>query len=414
MGKAASTAPVTFDFTKYLQEIAQLLGGKADGSIGTGGPSAPEIGPPRHDEAYEEGIAELLNASITNNGVAASLNSIKVSNTKMEEQAAVSKKKLDDSIRASEKAERRKGGFLNKFLKVLTKVGAFAGAIAGLAVAGFMLAGSGGLAGGPALLIGLGAVGALVSVANEISQECGGPALDATNMASALTSKLGKVGAHFAAGVAGTVLLQGDGIGQLATGAAVAGGTGEETAALVTSIGSAVGGILLSLVVGREVGNAAKAAKLKEMQKLKDAGKLAADAGKGAKGAEAAEEATKTLKFSEKTKAMAESAKGQATKTFFRATDDAASVSVGATSAAKGSLDIETAQIQRDADKAMADKQRTDADIQRTQHQLDDERDMMKRFMEMFESVTSSIIAILSQAAESRSQINTTMARQAI
>ncbi len=414
-GKTPPSAPVEFDFSQYLKDVAQLMGGKANGSIGTGGPAAPEIGPPRHDEAYEEDIAQLLNASITNNGITASLNSIKVSNTKLEEQAAASKKKLDDSIRASENAERRKGGFLNKFLKVLTKVGAFAGAIAGLAVAGFMLAGTGGLAAGPAALLALGAVGSLVSLASQISQECGGPALDAASLASVLKdTKAGAAGGHFIAGLAGVILLQGDGIGQIASGAAVAGGTGEEKAALVASIGTAIGGILLSLATGKVIGNAVKAAKLKELDKLDDVSKIAASASKGSKGASASEEAAKALTISEKAKAAADSATGQAVKNIFRFTDDVATMTVGTSSATKGSLDIETANIERDADKARADKQRTDANIQRIQHQLEDERDMMKKFIEMFEGVTSSIIAILSQAAESRSQINTTMARQAV
>jgi hypothetical protein len=383
-GPQGAGGATTIDSAKILEEMTKLAAAmqaqNPNGVSGITNPSgAPEIGGVHIDFSPEDMAAALLvlQGKTQEAQLSTAREGLTTSKKKLEEKNAQAMTKINEWIKKCEDAaaKEKAGGILGWITKI---AGFVAAAFAVVAAAAATIA-TGGAAAPLLALAVIGLVGASLSLASQISQAAGGPALEvSTWMAKACTEIMKAVGVPAdkaeAAGkmmsgmigmMAGGILIDPAFAGQLFGGFAELVGADATQAAIVAGTFTAVATIAVSAVMIIATGGAGAGAAIDGIAKT----------------------------------VMTAAKIGQAV----------AGVAGGATAVAAGGLNISKGIDERDASMAQADKKKIDAIIAKLQKQMEEDRDEIKKVMDEMMEGMNIVTQMIAGAAQSRSQITSSL-----
>lgn len=287
--------------------------------------------------------------------------------------------KINDWVKKCEDAaaKAKAGGIMGW----VSKIAGFVAAALATVVAAAATVATGGAAAPLLALAIVGMVGASISLASQISQECGGPALElSTLMTKACAALLTAVGvpedkvdaaARTMAGAIGLtcgalILMDPSFCGELVGGIAQLAGADEMTNAILTGVFTAVASIAVSIVMVVATGGAAAGAAIDGIAKtVMTAGKI-----------------------------------GQAV----------AGMASGAAAVAGGGVQIAKAHDERDAATAQADKKMIDALIAKLQQQMEEDREQIKKVLDEIMQGMTIVSQMINASGDSRSQISSNLA----
>lgn len=297
---------------------------------------------------------------------------------KLEEKNKQAMDKINDWIKKCEEAESKSkaGGIFGW----ITKIAGFVAAALAVAVAAVATVATGGAAAPLLALAVIGLVGATISLASQISQAAGGPALELSTLMSKLCTTVlmacgvpkdkaeqaGKMMSGMIGLLSGAVLVDPAFAGQAFGGFAELVGADAMQAAIVTGVFTAVATIAVAAVM------------------------IIASGGTNA-GA-AIDGIAKTVMTAAKI--------GQAV----------AGITSGAAAVAQGGIGIAQAYDERDAANIQADKKLVDAIIAKLQKQMEEDREQIKKVMEEMMEGMNIVSQMIAGAAQSRSQITSNLA----
>jgi hypothetical protein len=381
-GGAGGAGTSTVDSAKLLADMLQLVQGMNAKTPGgapgvTTSSGAPSIDGVTIDFSPEDMAAALLvlQGKTSDAQISTAKQGVDISKKKMEQKNTEAMAKIKDWIQKCEEAaaKEKSGGILGWF----TKIASFIGAALAVVAAAVATAATGGAAAPLLALAIVGMVGATISLASAISQECGGPPLEiSTWMAKACTEIMkavgvpadkaeaaGKVMAGAAALMLCPALIAVDPslMGNLAGGIAELSGADASTVAIVTGVLTAVTSLAISI------------------------GVTVASGGMGATAA-----VSDTVALIGKAAKISQAVVGVAT---------------GAAAVGKGVITLEAADLQKQADGALVDKKKIDAILAKLQKQMEDDRDQIKKVLDDVMQGMTIVSQMISAASSSRSQI---------
>lgn len=376
------------DSAKLLGEMAKLAATLNTQSPGgtpgvTNANGAPSIDGVRIEFSAEDMAAALLvlQGKTQDAQLATAKEGLTTSKKKLEEKNQQAMDKIKDWIeKCKEAAAKEKAGGIFGWI---TKIAGFIAAAFAVAVAAVATVATGGAAAPLLALAIVGLVGASISLASQISQAAGGPALELSTLMSKLCTKImiacgvpedkaeaaGKIMSGMAGLLSGAVLVDPAFGGQLFGGIAELAGGDAMQVAIVTGVFSAVTAIATSVLM------------------------IVATGGMGA-GA-AIDGVAKSM--------IAIGRVGQAV----------ASVTSGAAAAAQGGIGIAKAFDERDAANIQADKKTIDAVIAKLQKQMEEDREQLKKVLDEIMEGVNLVSQMINSAAQSRSQISANMGGKA-
>jgi hypothetical protein len=303
------------------------------------------------------------------------------SKKKLEEKNQQAMDKIKDWIdKCKEAASKEKAGGIFGWI---TKIAGFVAAAFAVAVAAVATVATGGAAAPLLALAIVGLVGASISLASQISQAAGGPALELSTLMSKLCTKImvacgvpedkaeaaGKVLSGMVGILSGAVIVDPAFAGQAFGGITELAGGDAMQVAIVTGVFTAVAAIATSILM------------------------IVASGGTNA-GA-AIDGVAKTM--------ISIGRIGQAI----------AGVTAGVGAAAQGGIGIAKAFDERDAANIHADKKTIDAVIAKLQKQMEEDREQLKKVLDEIMEGVNMVSQMINSAAQSRSQISANLGGKA-
>ncbi|WP_144630582.1 type III secretion system translocon subunit SctE [Bordetella genomosp. 13] len=372
------------DGLKLLAElqtmVAQLEGGKApaSGERLTDERGAPALAAPAttFNAADMVDLLRSLKGKSQDAQLAAAQKGLESARVKAEKNTEAQLDKIKDWIDKCKEADSK--GLLGKIFGWIGKIAAVIASIAAVAIAAVATVASGGAAAPLLAMAVIGAVGATISLADQISQECGGPEISIGNLVQTMVGKfleacgvppetaerIGRVmGGVLAIAVPVMLLVEPQLLGGMAQNIALLSGADEQTAGY---IGMAVGiaaavtaGIAMAVVSG---GSSAGTAATKIASSLVGAG---------------------------------------------------AQIVQGATSVATGGLKISEAIDKRDAENIIADKKELEAAMVKLQKQMEEGREELKKVIQQIEEGMQAVTKMIAGAADSMAQVTSNIGKRA-
>lgn len=377
-----ASAPVTNpDLLKELADMAASLAaakGSADAGDGVNnGKGAPALDAPA--TALSAGdLLDLLrtmrsksqDAQLT--AAKESLETARVNAQKNNEHQA---EKIKEWVDKCKEADSK--GILGKIFGWIGKIVAVIASAIAVAVAAVATVASAGAAAPMLALATLALVGTTISLADQISQECGGPQISIGNLLGTMASKFleacgvdketaGKIG-KVMAGVAAlampvALLIEPQLLGTLATGVCELAGADPKTTA----------------IVGMAIGMAAAVT----------VGIITAVASGGGSAVSSAVKVTNNI------------------------VSGAAQVAQGLASVGTGAVNIAVAKDKRDAENILASKKELDAMLVKLQQQMDESREEIKKVMQQIEDGIQAVSQMINGAADSMAQITANIGKR--
>lgn len=367
----ASATQITEIGAQYLESLGGNVGGNQAGRAPQG---APQLEAPRGDFSADQ--LALLLMSLQNKSEDAQLKTAKqgleVSKLQKEDMHKRAIEKIEEAARkAAEAAEKAKA---NKVLGWFTKVFAFVAAVVATVAAAVATVASGGAAAPLLALAVMGLVATGMDLANQISQECGGPEISlskwVTEGCAKLLTALGmseedaKKFAPILAAVAATVVSAG------------------ATAILAPDLyGNAVGAICQVCGVDEQTAQYIAMAVTLAVQLTVAVAMVAASGG-----ASAVDGVAKTAQNVGKIAG----AVGQGVN--------------GALNVAQGGITISQAESQKLADIAKSQKAEFDKMIVKLKQQMEDERDRIKELLQQLDMAAQMVSQMIAAAGATRTQ----------
>ncbi|SFQ12553.1 hypothetical protein SAMN05216567_111130 [Variovorax sp. OK605] len=368
-----------------MQELLTQISGGAQGKSGKGDEvtdarGAPAIDGPAGQLGPDDMIELLRNlrSKSQDQQLAAAKSSVETAQIKAGKNTENQLKKIDEWVQKSREADKQ--GLLGKIFGWIGKIVAVIAAIAAVAVAAVATVASGGAAAPLLALATIGLIGATISLADQISKECGGPEISIGNLLMTMTSKfleacgvpedkaqqIGRVMAGAMAMMCPAMLLvEPQLLGTMATGICQLAGADEQTTQYV---GMAVGmAAALTVGIGMAVASGGSSA-VSSSVKMASAMIAASSA-----------------------------------------------VVTGATTAATGGIAIAKAHTQRDAEGKLAEKKELEAAMVKLQKTMEEGREELKKVIQQIEDSLQAVSQMINGAAESMSQITANIGkRQAV
>ena len=343
----------------------------------TNGKGAPALMAPPMSISADDLLALLRSIQTKSSDVQMSTAKLGLENAKVkiEQNTANQIRKLQEWTEKAQEAESK--GRLGKIFGWIGKVVAVVAALGAVAVAGVSAIASGGAATPLLLFASMALVSATISLADQISQECGGPPISLGNLVTSACSKLlqtfgvdqevaDRIGKVMAGAVAIAMpvmlLVEPQLIGTMAAGVCELAGADPNTAAIV------------SMVVG--------------MATAVTVGILAAVASCGA------------------------SAASSATKVVSGLINSGAQITLGVTGIATGATGIAVAKTTAEADGVLASKKDLEAAMARLQKLMEEGREDLKKIIQEIEDGIRAVSQIINGSVESMAQITANMGRR--
>ena len=378
----STSSAQTVDSDKLLAELLKMLGETSesqqqDGSNVTDSRGAPTIAAP--DKEFNASDMVDLLRSLRSKSEDAQLQTaqhgLENARIKAEKNTESQLQKIKEWIDKCKEAESKSG--LSKIFGWVGKIVAAIAAIAAVAVAAVATVATGGAAAPLLALAVVGAIGATMSLADQISKECGGPEISLSNLMKVTVGKFLEavgvpkdqaelitkvVGGAIGLMVPVTLLIEPQLLGNMAQGIAKLAGADDQTAGY---IGMAIG-MAAALTVG--IG-------------------MAVASGGSSLGSTGAKLASGII-----------SATSQITQ--------------GATTATQGGLGIAVAVDQKKADNLMADKKTLEAMMIKLQKQMEEGREELKKVIQQIEESTQIVSKMLAGATDSMAQITANIGKR--
>lgn len=382
-GAAVRSMP---DDTALLAQLRDMIGnksataqGKGDGITDARG--APAIGNPVTSFSADD-MTELLR-SIRSKSQDAQLegakSGIETARIKAEKNTDSQLKKIEEWVAKSKEAEEK--GTLGKIFGWIGKIVAVIAAVAAVAVAAVATVATGGAAAPLLAFAVIGLVGATISLADQISKECGGPEISIGNLLTTMSSKfleacgvpkekaeqIGKVMAGVAAVMMPAMLLVEPGLaGTMATGICELAGADKNTTMYVAMAASVAAAITVGIVMvvasgGASAANVGMSTSIKLANTMVTAG---------------------------------------------------AQIAGGVTTAATGAINISKAHTQREAENLLSDKKDLEAAMVKLQKQMEEGREEIKKVLAQIEDGMQAVTQMINGAAESMSQITANLGKR--
>ena len=365
------------DSAKLLADLAKLAATtQAQNPAGTPGLTnangAPQIEGVNLSMSAEDMAAALLvlQGKTQEAQLSTAREGLTTNKKKLEDKNQKAMEKIQDWIQKCKDAQAKEkaAGIFGWLVKIVSVVAA---AIA-VAVAAAATVASGGAAAPLLALAVIGLVGATMSLASQISQSAGGPALELSSLMAKLCTtvltacgvpedqaeKAGKMMSGLAGLMSGAVLADPAFAGQAFSGFAELVGANANDAAIVAGVFTVVATIAIAVVMAVATGGASVADSL---------GKTVAA---GARIAQAA-----------------------------------CGIASGAAAVTQGGLNIAKAHDERDAANIQADKKAIDAVIAKLQKQMEEDREEIKKVLDQIMEGMNVVSQMINSASQSRTQI---------
>jgi hypothetical protein len=406
--------------TRLLSELADLAASLAGTKSTAGGDQvsdargAPTIGEPAKVYSQDDMVSLLrsIRSKSQDGQLQAAKNGIETAKLAAEKNTEGQLKKIDEWVKKCEEANNK--STLGKIFSWIGKIAAVIASVVAVAVAGAAAIASGGAATPLLALAVIGLIGSTISLADQISQECGGPTISIGNLIGTMTSKLlesfgvdpetaGKIG-KVMAGVAvimapGLLLVEPGLAATMAQGICELAGVDPAVAGYVTM---AIG-IAAAVTVGIVMAVASAGASSGSAVANATAQTGATAATTGAKVASTAAQTTSTVTTAT-VSTGAKVANGLV--------GAGAQIASGATQIGSGIVTIQKAGIEKDAQNALADKKALAADMIKIQQQMEDGREEIKKVIQQIEEGLMNVTKMINDSADSMSQITANMGKR--
>jgi hypothetical protein len=379
-GLSTLTNTVNPALLKQIADMAgQLAAGKssASGDVLTNGRGAPALEEPPVPITSDDMIALLrvMRTKSTDAQLASAKESLETARIKADKNTENQLNKIKEWVEKSKEADSK--GILGKIFGWIGKIVAVIAAAVAVAVAAAATAATGGAAAPMLVLASMAMIAATMSLADQISQECGGPQISIGNLIGTITSKVleacgvdpetaGKIGKVMAGVVAIAMpvafLIEPQLLGTMATGICELAGADPKTTA----------------IVGMVVGMAAAVT----------VGIVTAVASGGSSAVSSAVKITNGL------------------------VAGGSQIAQGLTSVATGAVNISAAKDRADADNIMASKKEMEAAMVKLQKQMEEDREQIKKVMQEIEDGVRAVSQIINGTAESMTQITANMGKR--
>lgn len=323
--------------------------------------------------------------------------SIETARIKAEKNNQDQLQKINEWVEKSRESE--KTGLLGKIFSWIGKIAAVIASLAAVVAAAAATVASAGAATPMLMFAVAGLVGSTISLADQISRECGGPEISIGNLLKTMTSeflvacgvpreqaeKIGKVMAGVTALMMPAMLLvEPSMLGTMASGICELAGADANTAMYVAMAVGIATAVTIGIVTAVASGGSSAAS---------SAATTASKVG------------TTTVDVATKTTSMA-------TKVTSGLIGSGAQIVGGATSVATGGINIAKAQTQKEADNLLADKKAIEAAMLKLQATMEDGREELKKVIQQIEDGMQVVSQMINGAAESMSQITANMGKR--
>lgn len=373
--------------TKLLEELATLATSLAGTKTTAGGDEvsdargAPTIGEPEKVFSQDDMVSLLrsIRSKSQDGQLEAAKNGIETAQLAAEKNTEGQLKKIDEWVKKCEEANSK--STLGKIFSWIGKIAAVIASVVAVAVAGAAAIASGGAATPLLALAVMGLIGSTISLADQISQECGGPQISIGNLISTMTSKfleacgvdadtagkIGKVMAGVVAIMAPALLLVEPGLAStMAQGICDLAGVDPKIAGYVTMAVGIAAAVTVGIVMavasgGSSAGTAAVSTAAKVGNGLVSAG---------------------------------------------------AQIANGATQVGAGVVGIQKAKLENDAQNALADKKELAADMVKLQKSMEEGREEIKKVIQQIEDGLMNVTKMINDSADSMSQITANMGKR--
>ena len=418
-GLAGLTGTTTDKLMKELSDlVATLASSKSAGTAGGDAVSdargAPALAEPVKSYSQDDMVALLrsIRSKSQDGQLQAAKEGIETAKLAAQKNTEGQLKKIEEWVKKCEEANSKSS--LGKIFSWIGKIAAVIASVVAVAVAAVASVGSFG-AGTPLLALAVvGLIGSTISLADQISQECGGPTISIGNLLTTMTSKfleacgvdaetagkIGKVMAGVAAAAMPAMLLVEPGLAAtFASGICELAGASPE----VTGYVSMAVGIAAAVTVGivMAVASAGASSGSAVTNAAAQTGSTAATA--ATKVATTAAQTTSTIT----TATMSTSA-----KVANGLVGAGAQIASGATQIGGGIVTIQKAGIEKEGQKALADKKELAADMLKLQQQMEDGREEIKKVIQQIEDGLMSVTKMINDSADSMSQITANMGKR--
>ena len=389
-GGSAGTSDVAAPAARLLdgglsaEQLKDVAAGKA--SAGTPGAGdavidsrgAPVLAAPAQTFSADDMVALLrtMQTKSQDAQLAATKESLETARIKAEKNTENQLNKIQEWIDKCNEAKNT--GFFGKLFGWIGKIAAVLASIAAVAIAAVATAATAGAAAPLLALAVVGMVGATIMLADQISQECGGPqisignlvqtvvgkVLEACGVDGELAERIGKVmSGVMALAMPVMLLIEPQLLGTMAEGVAQLAGASDEVAGYI--------GMGFGIAAGVTVGIAMAV--------------VSCGAGAG-------------------------TAVSRITSSLVGA---GSQIVQGATSIAQGGVGIAVAHHERAAQGAIADKKELEADMVKLQQQMEADREELKKIIQQIEEGMQAVSKMISGAADSMAQITSNIGRRA-
>jgi hypothetical protein len=376
---------------KWISELLALAKqnegylGSGDENLLTDKNGAPRIDAPTENFSVNDMVDLLrsLRGKSQEEQLKASQSGIESAKIKAEKNTEQQLQKIKEWVDKCNEANSK--GLLGKIFGWIGKIFAFVASIVAVIAAAAATVATGGAAAPLLALAVVGAVSATMSLANAISQECGGPEISINSLiqhtvGKFLTDVCGVdpkqaenickvIGGALAIACPVMLAIEPSLLGNMVQGIALLSGADEQTAGylgMAFTIVAAIGvGIAMAVMTG------------------------------GSSMASTADVATKTTIA--------------AVKNLNTVITSSSAVVSGSTQIAQGGLNISKAQTEKEAQSAIADKKSLEAMMIKLQKQMEEGREEMKKIIQQIEESTQAVSKMLAGASDSMTQIANNM-----
>jgi hypothetical protein len=379
-GPTPSGLVVNSELLKQLIDmVGQVTPGKTSGTGDglTNGRGAPSLEEPPSPISGDDMIALLrvMRTKSSDAQIASAKESLATAKIKAEKNTENQLDKIKEWVEKSKEADSK--GILGKIFGWIGKIFAAIAAAVAVVVAAAATVATGGAAAPMLALASMALISATIALADQISQECGGPQISIGNLIGTITSKIleacgvdaetaAKIGKVMAGVVAiampVALLIEPQLLGTMATGICELAGADPKTTAIV--------GMVVSMAAAITVGI------------------VAAVASGGTSAVSSAVKITNGLISS------------------------GAQIAQGLTSVATGAVNISVAKDRAEAENILASKKEMEAAMIKLQQQMEEDREEIKKVMQQIEDGVRAVSQIINGAAESMAQINANMGKR--
>jgi hypothetical protein len=387
---------------RELADIARQQAGNKSGAGGDGVSDergAPAISEPTKVFSSDDMVALLrtIRSKSQDSQLEAAKNGVQTAQIKAEKNTDDQLKKIEEWVEKCKEAESQ--GILGKIFSWIGKIVAVIASVVAVAVAGAAAVASGGAATPLLALAVMGLVGSTIALADQISQECGGPQisigallttmaakfLEACGVPEEKANQIGKLMAGVAACMMPAMLLVEPGLAStMATGICELAGVDPKITGYVAMAVGIAAAVTVGIVVAVASGGAGAATSVSSV-------------------ATGAAQTTSTV-----TTATVSTA----TKVANGLVGAGAQIASGATQVGAGVVSIQKAGLEKQAEEALADKQELSAEMLKLQQQMEEGREEIKKVIQQIEDGLTNVSKMINDSADSMSQITANMGKR--